>query len=134
MLEKKISNSFPTDLYITDEKMYKHLYQIPQKIERTVALSTEITIFENGERLVQIALFELKNGCPTGLPIDKYFCPTIIKDKIFTQEMLLFEDYTDGKNHILILLRFIENSIIFVHNAPQDILVLNNELNFWGLS
>jgi len=33
----------------------------------------------------------------------------------------------------LIALEFIGNSLIFVHNAPHDIIKLNNELDFWGL-
>ena len=33
----------------------------------------------------------------------------------------------------MIALEFIGNSLIFVHNAPHDIIKLNNELDFWGL-
>ena len=39
----------------------------------------------------------------------------------------------DWKQNLLIALEFIGNSLIFVHNAPHDIIKLNNELDFWGL-
>ena len=34
----------------------------------------------------------------------------------------------------MIAFEFIGNSLIFVHKAPHDIIKLNNELDFWGLT
>ena len=42
--------------------------------------------------------------------------------------------YESDKQNLLYFSKFVGNSIIFAHNAPFDMTVLNSELKHWGLN
>ena len=134
MIEGKSKKSILPNINIETEKLYNYLYQIPPKKGRYIALSIEIKIFDNKNRLFQLGLYEIKDGIDSGVFFATCVSPKPITDKKFVPiEPIEPSDYMDWKQNLLIALEFIGNSLIFVHNAPQDIIKLNNELDFWGL-
>ena len=60
MIEEKSKKSILPNINIETEKLYNYLYQIPPKKGRYIALSIEIKIFDNKDRLFQLGLYEIK--------------------------------------------------------------------------
>jgi DNA polymerase-3 subunit epsilon len=125
-----------------DEKKYKYLYNIPPKSGRYIVLDTETTGLHKKAHMIELGAHEIINGKLTGIQFHIYIKPrelmskeviNIHKIKNDFYEKFCKSIYESDKNNMENFLKFIGNSIIFAHNAPFDMNIINNELNYWKL-
>lgn len=132
------------DQYYKEDKINKHLYQIPPKNNRYIVLDTETTglHFNEGDHIVEIGAVEIKNGNLTGGQFHIYIRPRKemeervikihgIKNNFYDE---YYKDiYQNDKTNLINFKNWIGDSKIFAHNAPFDMRALNHELNYWKI-
>ena len=137
-----INKNYQCDIYLKDEQLYKHLYQIPPKKGRYIVLDTETTGLKKEDHIVELGACEIINGNLTGGQFHIYIRPRLIMEQrvvdIHGITNKFYDDYykdvyQDDKQNLLNFSKWVGNSIIFAHNAPFDMNTLNKELFFWGL-
>ena len=125
-----------------DEKKYKYLYNIPPKSGRYIVLDTETTGLHKKAHMIELGAHEIINGKLTGIQFHIYIKPREVMSKEVINIHKIKNDfyekfcksiYESDKNNMENFLKFIGNSIIFAHNAPFDMNIINNELNYWKL-
>ena len=106
---------------------------------REVVIDTETTglNFRSGDRIIEVGCVELKNYVPTGKTIQFYCKPDTSMSEEATKivgitNSFLEEQKTFGENHKL-LLDFIKDDTLVIHNADFDLGFINNELFLLGL-
>ena len=126
----------------TDEKKNKYLYNIPPKKGRYIVLDTETTGLHRKAHLIELGAHEIINGKLTGTQFHIYIKPRESMSKEVINIHKISNDYYDkycenvyesDKNNMENFLKFIGNSIIFAHNSPFDMNIINNELSYWKL-
>ena len=106
---------------------------------REIVIDTETTglSYKSGDRIIEVGCVELKNYIPTGKTLQFYCKP----DKNISQEAksivgisddFLKKQKTFNDNH-KILLNFLKNDTLVIHNSDFDLGFLNNELSLIGL-
>ncbi len=125
-----------------DEKKNKYLYNIPPKSGRYIVLDTETTGLHKKAHMIELGAHEIENGKLTGVQFHIYIKPREFMSKEVIKIHKIKNDYYDNfcksiyesdKKNMENFLKFIGNSIIFAHNAPFDMNIINNELNYWKL-
>ena len=123
--------------------IYKHLYKLPPKGGRYIVLDTETTGLGEAAQVVELGAHEIINGKLTGNQFHIYIRPRIQMDKFVINIHKITNSYYDeyysdvyesDKQNLLNFTKFLGNSLIFAHNAPFDMTVLNSELKYWGLN
>ena len=126
-----------------EETIYKYLYKIPPKEGRYIVLDTETTGLGESAQVVELGAHEIVNGKLTGNQFHIYIRPRVQMDKSVIKIHKItnsfydeyFSDvYESDKQNLLNFCKFLGNSLIFAHNAPFDMDVLNNELRYWGMN
>ena len=126
-----------------EETIYKYLYKIPPKEGRYIVLDTETSGLNEEAQIVELGAHEIMNGKLTGNQFHIYIRPRIQMDKAVIQihkitnsfyDEYFSDAYENDKQNLLNFCKFIGNSLIFAHNAPFDMNVLNNELRYWGMN
>lgn len=106
---------------------------------REVVIDTETTglNFRSGDRIIEVGCVELKNHIPTGKTLQFYCRPD--KDisegaKTITgiSDNFLKKQKTFEENHKL-MLDFLGNDTLIIHNSEFDLGFINNELSLLGL-
>jgi len=126
-----------------EETIYKYLYKLPPKGGRYIVVDTETTGLEGSAQIVELGAHEIINGKLTGNQFHIYIRPRIQMDKYvinihkitnnFYDEY--FSDvYESDKQNLLNFTKFVGNSLIFAHNAPFDMGMINSELKYWNLN
>ena len=126
-----------------EETIYKYLYKLPPKGGRYIVVDTETTGLEGSAQIVELGAHEIVNGKLTGNQFHIYIRPRIQMDKYvinihkitnnFYDEY--FSDvYESDKQNLLNFTKFVGNSLIFAHNAPFDMGMINSELKYWNLN
>ena len=126
-----------------EETIYKYLYKLPPKEGRYIVLDTETTGLGESAQMVELGANEIINGKITGNQFHIYIRPRIQMDKAvinihkitnsFYDEY--FSDvYESDKQNLINFCKFLGNSLIFAHNAPFDMDIINNELRYWGMN
>ena len=137
------SQKLKKDEFNIEETIYKYLYKIPPKEGRYIVLDTETTGLNETAQVVELGAHEIINGKLTGNQFHIYIRPRIQMDKHVIQIHKItnsfydeyFKDvYENDKQNLLNFCKFLGNSLIFAHNAPFDMNMLNNELKYWGLN
>ena len=95
-----------------ESTIYKYLYKLPPKGGRYIVLDTETTGLGENAQVVELGAHEIINGKLTGNQFHIYIRPRVQMD----QSVISI------------------HKIIFAHNAPFDMGVLNSELKYWGLN
>ena len=106
---------------------------------REVVIDTETTglNFRSGDRIIEVGCVELKNYVPTGKTIQFYCKPDTSMSEEATKivgitNSFLEKQKTFEENHKL-LLDFIKDDTLVIHNADFDLGFINNELFLLGL-
>ena len=106
---------------------------------REIVLDTETTglSFSAGDRIIEVGCVELKNHIPTGNTLQFYCKPdkTIsagAKTVVGLSDSFLAEQKTLKENHQL-MLNFIKDDVLIIHNSEFDLGFINNELSLIGL-
>jgi len=137
------SKNYQYDFYSKDEIMYKHLYQIPPRIGRYIVLDTETTGLRKEDHIIELGACEILNGNLTGGQFHIFIRPRLIMDanivKIHGIENKFYDNYykdvyQNDKQNLLNFSKWVNKSIIFAHNAPFDMNIINKELYYWGLN
>ena len=138
------SNSQKTGKELDYEStIYKYLYKLPPKGGRYIVLDTETTGLGESAQVVELGAHEIINGKLTGNQFHIYIKPRTQMDKnvinIHKITNTFYDEYysdvyESDKQNLLYFSKFVGNSIIFAHNAPFDMTVLNSELKHWGLN
>ena len=140
---KPNSQKLKNDEFNIEETIYKYLYKIPPKEGRYIVLDTETTGLNESAQVVELGAHEIINGKLTGNQFHIYIRPRIQMDKSVIQihkiTNLFYDEYfkdvyESDKQNLLNFCKFLGNSLIFAHNAPFDMNVINNELNYWNLN
>ena len=140
---KTNSQKIKKDAFDIEETIYKYLYKIPPKEGRYIVLDTETTGLNESAQVIELGAHEIINGKLTGNQFHIYIRPRIQMDKNVIQIHKItntfydefFKDvYENDKQNLLNFCKFLGNSLIFAHNAPFDMNVLNNELRYWGMN
>ena len=129
---------------IQEENSYKCLYQIPPKNGCYVVLDTETKFLKTGERVLEISAFKIEKGKINGFRYNGFIFSnkTFQKKKFNYQGIKRFHykkrDYhknffPGSKEGLKSFLHFVENCLIFSHNAIFDMNNINQELKYWGL-
>ena len=106
---------------------------------RELVLDTETTGLdhENGDRIVEIGIIELKNHVKTGKYFHYYINPeresNVKAEKIHGLSREFLSDKIKFKHIAEELVNFLSDSKIIIHNAKFDVGFLNSELNRCGL-
>ena len=135
---QKAGNAFDVE-----NTIFKYLYKLPPKGGRYIVLDTETTGLGETAQVVELGAHEIINGKLTGNQFHIYIRPRTQMDKSvinihkitnnFYDEY--FSDvYESDKQNLINFSKFLGNSLIFAHNAPFDMEVLNSELKHWGLN
>ena len=105
---------------------------------REIILDTETTglNFKGGDRIIEVACFELINHIPSGNNL-QFYCST---SKKITEEAIKIHGLTNDflNNHptfeeqVKKFLDFIKRDKLVIHNAEFDLGFINNELNLIG--
>ena len=126
-----------------EETIYKYLYKIPPKEGRYIVLDTETSGLNDEAQIVELGAHEIINGKLTGNQFHIYIRPRIQMNKTVIQihkitnsfyDEYFSDAYENDKQNLLNFCKFLGNSLIFAHNAPFDMNVLNNELRYWGMN
>ncbi len=106
---------------------------------REIVIDTETTglNFKSGDRIIEVGCVELKNHIPTGNNLQFYCRPDKdisegAKNIVGISDEFLAQQNSFQQNHKL-LLNFIKNDTLIIHNAEFDLGFLNNELKLIGL-
>ena len=106
---------------------------------REIVIDTETTglNYKSGDRIIEVGCVELNNHIPTGRTLQFYCRPDrdvseAAKKIVGLSDDFLNQQKTFGEKHKL-LLEFIENDTLIIHNAEFDLGFLNNELSLIGL-
>tara|TARA_Y100000996_G_scaffold71212_1_gene48002 strand:- start:35 stop:712 length:678 start_codon:yes stop_codon:yes gene_type:complete len=105
---------------------------------REIVIDTETTglNFKSGDRIIEVGCVELKNHIPTGNTIQFYCNPNRdiseeaksivgISNEFLTKQKSFEENYK-------LMLSFIKNDTLIIHNAKFDLGFINNELSLVG--
>ena len=126
-----------------ESTIYKYLYKLPPKGGRYIVLDTETTGLGETAQVVELGAHEINNGKLTGNQFHIYIRPRVQMDKNVIQihkitntfyDEFYADVYESDKQNLLNFCKFLGNSLIFAHNAPFDMTVLNSELKYWGLN
>ncbi len=105
---------------------------------REIVLDTETTglNYKSGDRIIEVGCVELKNYVPTGKTLQFYCRPDIeisdgAKTVVGLSDSFLKQQKTFGENHD-ILLDFLKEDTLIIHNADFDLGFLNKELSLIG--
>tara|TARA_Y100001935_G_C17072982_1_gene392480 strand:- start:7 stop:684 length:678 start_codon:yes stop_codon:yes gene_type:complete len=107
---------------------------------REVVIDTETTglDFKTGDRIIEVGCVELNNHVPTGNTLQFYCKPNRdisegAKKIVGLSNDFLAKQKTFEENHKL-MLDFIKDDTLVIHNAEFDLGFINNELSLIGLS
>ena len=137
-----ISKNYQCEIYSRDEKLYKHLYQIPPKKGRYIVLDTETTGLKKEDHIIELGACEILNGNLTGDQFHIYIRPRLKMEKRIVDihgitnqfyDEYYKDVYQNDKQNLLNFSKWVGNSIIFAHNAPFDMNTINKELFYWCL-
>ena len=126
-----------------EETIYKYLYKLPPKGGRYIALDTETTGLGGSDQVVELGAHEIVNGKLTGNQFHIYIRPRIQMDKTVISihkitntfyDEYYSDVYESDKQNLINFSKFIGNSLIFAHNAPFDMGMINSELKYWNLN
>ena len=126
-----------------ESTIYKYLYKLPPKGGRYIVLDTETTGLGENAQVVELGAHEIINGKLTGNQFHIYIRPRVQMDQnvisIHKITNSFYDEYysdvyESDKQNLLNFSKFLGNSLIFAHNAPFDMGVLNSELKYWGLN
>ena len=126
-----------------ESTIYKYLYKLPPKGGRYIVLDTETTGLSENDQIVELGAHEIINGKLTGNQFHIYIRPRVQMDKTVISihkitnsfyDEYYSDVYESDKQNLLNFSKFLGNSLIFAHNAPFDMGVLNSELKYWGLN
>ncbi len=102
---------------------------------REVVLDTETTglNYNSGDRIIEVGCVELKNHVPTGNTLQFYCRPdkeisNEAKNIVGLSDSFLRQQKTFEENH-LILLDFLKQDTLVIHNAQFDLGFINKELS-----
>ena len=105
---------------------------------REIVLDTETTglSFHSGDRIIEVGCVELKNHIPTGKTLQFYCKPDKAVSEGAKKIVGISDDFLKVQksfkdNHSL-LLDFIKEDTLIIHNAEFDIGFINNELKLIG--
>ena len=125
-----------------DEIENKSLYIIPPKFGRYIVLDTETTGLNKNDHIVELGAHEMIDGKLTGGQFHIYIKPRIQMDEIVISIHQITNDfynefykdiYSNDKQNLINFLNWVDDSLIFAHNATFDMNALNTELKFWNL-
>ena len=137
------SQQLKKDEFNIEETIYKYLYKIPPKEGRYIVLDTETTGLNESAQVVELGAHEIINGKLTGNQFHIYIRPRVQMDKnvisIHKITNTFYDEYysdvyESDKQNLINFSKFLGNALIFAHNAPFDMNVLNSELKYWGLN
>ena len=126
-----------------EETIYKYLYKLPPKGGRYIVLDTETTGLGESSQVVELGAHEIINGKLTGNQFHIYIRPRIQMDKFVINihkitntfyDEYYSDVYESDKQNLINFSKFLGNSLIFAHNAPFDMGMINSELKFWNLN
>ena len=126
-----------------EETIYKYLYKLPPKGGRYIVVDTETTGLEGTAQIVELGAHEIVNGKLTGNQFHIYIRPRIQMDKYVINIHKITNNFYDeyysdvyesDKQNLLNFSKFVGNSLIFAHNAPFDMGMINSELKYWKLN
>ena len=126
-----------------EETIYKYLYKLPPKGGRYIVLDTETTGLGGSDQVVELGAHEIVNGKLTGNQFHIYIRPRIQMDKTVISihkitntfyDEYYSDVYESDKQNLINFSKFIGNSLIFAHNAPFDMGMINSELKYWNLN
>ena len=126
-----------------EETIYKYLYKLPPKGGRYIVLDTETTGLGGNDQVVELGAHEIVNGKLTGNQFHIYIRPRIQMDKTVISihkitntfyDEYYSDVYESDKQNLINFSKFIGNSLIFAHNAPFDMGMINSELKYWNLN
>ena len=126
-----------------ESTIYKYLYKLPPKGGRYIVLDTETTGLGENAQVVELGAHEIINGKLTGNQFHIYIRPRVQMDQSIISihkitnsfyDEYYSDVYESDKQNLLNFSKFLGNSLIFAHNAPFDMGVLNSELKYWGLN
>ena len=126
-----------------EETIYKYLYKLPPKGGRYIVVDTETTGLEGTAQIVELGAHEIVNGKLTGNQFHIYIRPRIQMDKYVINIHKITNNFYDeyysdvyesDKQNLLNFSKFVGNSLIFAHNAPFDMGMINSELKYWNLN
>ena len=126
-----------------EETIYKYLYKLPPKGGRYIVLDTETTGLGGSDQVVELGAHEIVNGKLTGNQFHIYIRPRIQMDKTVISihkitntfyDEYYSDVYESDKQNLINFNKFIGNSLIFAHNAPFDMGMINSELKYWNLN
>ena len=126
-----------------ESTIYKYLYKLPPKGGRYIVLDTETTGLGENAQVVELGAHEIINGKLTGNQFHIYIRPRVQMDQSVISihkitnsfyDEYYSDVYESDKQNLLNFSKFLGNSLIFAHNAPFDMGVLNSELKYWGLN
>ena len=119
------------------------LSQLPPKNNRHVVVDTETTGLQSSENnMIEIAAIEIQDGKLTGKQFHAFFHPRYKMNKEAQKKHHMSQNfydlyyknvYSSEKDSLQRFLNFVDDSIIFAHNAVFDMHFINNELLFWKL-
>ena len=126
-----------------EDTIFKYLYNLPPKGGRYIVLDTETTGLGETAQVIELGAHEINNGKLTGNQFHIYIRPRVQMDKnvisIHKITNTFYDEYysdvyESDKQNLINFSKFLGNSLIFAHNAPFDMNVLNSELKYWGLN
>ena len=106
---------------------------------REIVIDTETTglSYKSGDRIIEVGCVELKNHIPTGNTLQFYCKPDKkisdgAKSIVGLSDDFLKKQKTFEENHEL-MLNFIQEDVLVIHNSEFDLGFINNELYLIGL-
>ena len=107
---------------------------------REIVIDTETTglDYKTGDRIIEVGCVELKNYVPTGNTLQFYCKPDrgiseSAKNIVGLTDDFLNQQKPFEENH-KVLLDFLKNDTLIIHNASFDLGFINNELSILGLT
>lgn len=127
---------------IDANERYQYMSNIPPKTGRYIIVDTETTGMSKSDHIIELGAHEIINGKLTGAQFHIYIKPRIIMSQSIIKIHSITNDYYDkyykdsynsDKYNMEQFLKFVGSSLIFAHNAPFDLMFINNELRFWNI-
>ena len=122
---------------------WNFLYNLPSTLGRYIVFDTETTgLIPKYDQILEIAATEIINGKSTGNQFHVFIKPRTKIKKEATEFNKMDNDFyknfyenvfENEKQLLLNFLRFVNNSLIFAHNAIFDFNFINKELEFHNL-
>lgn len=125
-----------------EERRYRYMYSVPPRSGRYIVLDTETTGLGLDDHIVEIGAHEIVNGRLSGNQFHLYIRPR----KNMSQEVInvhridnnfydeFYKDvYNTDEKGIRNFMNWVGTSLIFAHNAPFDMGMLNSELIHWNM-